>query len=336
LYNWRSKFGGMQATEVRKLKNFEEKISRLKRKALAVLREKFASLSTRAACRVLGLHQSTCHYRSSVLRDESHLKEKMTEIAQSKTRYGLPRITFLLRQRLGFADNHKRIARVYIELKLQVTRRPSKKKRSGLRLVLEQPTKPNELWAMDFVSDSFASGRRFRSLTIKDLCSRESVGIHVDTSIPGLAVAQVLDRLKLNRGLPKAIIVDNGTEFTSRAMDQWAFANGVELKFIQPGKPIQNAFIESFNGRFRDECLNENWFTDLEDAKRTIEAWRIQYNTERPNSALNNETPVCLQKGSKKGYQPRDKSEASTASNEGLRSGHATSFASVMSHAAKE
>jgi putative transposase len=269
---------------------------KLKRKALAVLREKFASLSIRAACRVLGLHQSTCHYRRSMLRDETHLKEKMTEIAQTKTRYGLPRITFLLRNRMGFSDNHKRIARVYRDLKLQVTRRPSKKKRSGLRLVLDQPTKPNELWAMDFVSDSFASGRRFRSLTIKDLCSRESVGIHVDTSIPGQAVAAFLDQLKIARGLPLAIIVDNGAEFTSRAMDQWAFTNGVELKFIQPGKPIQNAFIESFNGRFRDECLNEHWFLNLEDAKRTIEAWRIEYNTERPNSALNNETPEMFAK----------------------------------------
>jgi putative transposase len=269
---------------------------KLKRKALAVLREKFASLSIRAACRVLGLHQSTCHYRRSMLRDETHLKEKMTEIAQTKTRYGLPRITFVLRNRMGFSDNHKRIARVYRELKLQVTRRPSKKKRSGLRLVLDQPTKPNELWAMDFVSDSFASGRRFRSLTIKDLCSRESVGIHVDTSIPGQAVAAFLDQLKIARGLPLAIIVDNGAEFTSRAMDQWAFTNGVELKFIQPGKPIQNAFIESFNGRFRDECLNEHWFLNLEDVKRTIEAWRIEYNTERPNSALNNETPEMFAK----------------------------------------
>lgn len=269
---------------------------KLKRKALAVLREKFASLSIRAACRVLGLHQSTCHYRRSMLRDETHLKEKMTEIAQTKTRYGLPRITFVLRNRMGFSDNHKRIARVCRELKLQVTRRPSKKKRSGLRLVLDQPTKPNELWAMDFVSDSFAAGRRFRSLTIKDLCSRESVGIHVDTSIPGQAVAAFLDQLKIARGLPLAIIVDNGAEFTSRAMDQWAFTNGVELKFIQPGKPIQNAFIESFNGRFRDECLNEHWFLNLEDAKRTIEAWRIEYNTERPNSALNNETPEMFAK----------------------------------------
>lgn len=266
------------------------------RRALSVLREKFSGLSLRAACRILGLHHSTCHYKSRRLRDDTPLKEKMIELAQAKTRYGRPRLTFLLQKRYGFSDNHKRIARIYRELRLQVTRRPSKRKRSGLRLVLTQPTRPNELWAMDFVSDALASGRRFRSLTIKDLFSREAVAIYVDLSIPGVHVAEVLSGLKQSRGLPAAIVVDNGSEFTSRAMDQWAFQNGVELKFIQPGKPIQNAFIESFNGRFRDECLNENWFTDLADAKRSIEAWRVEYNTERPNSALNNETPEMFAK----------------------------------------
>ncbi len=189
-------------------------------------------------------------------------------------------------------DNHKRIGRVYREMGLQVGKRPKgRRKRTGLRLVLEKPTQPNQIWAMDFVSDQLATNHRFRCLTVTDLYTHESPVIEVDRSLTGLRVSQVLDRLKLTRGLPKAIICDNGTEFTSKAMDQWSYANNVELKFIQPGKPNQNAYCESFNGRLRDECLNTHWLNNLAEAKTTIEAWRKEFNEQRPHSSLKYKTP---------------------------------------------
>src|SRR3989338_1150227 len=164
-------------------------------------------------------------------------------------------------------------------------------KRNGLRLVLERPSLPNEVWAMDFMSDQLATGRRFRCLTMTDLYTHESPVIEVDISLTGGLVSQVLDRLKQSRGLPKAIVCDNGTEFTSRVMDQWAFANKVQLKFIQPGKPNQNAYCESFNARLRDECLNTQWFSNLAEAKNNIEAWRKEFNEQRPHSSLKYKTP---------------------------------------------
>ena len=158
-------------------------------------------------------------------------------------------------------------------------------------MLLEVPSKPNQLWAMDFVSDSFASGRRFRVLTIKDLYTHEALCLYVDVSITGERVAECLEMLKVNDRRPRAIVCDNGSEYVSKVMDQWAYRSNVELKFIQPGKPTQNAFIESFNGRLRDECLNQHWFENLEQARRIIEDWRIEYNTDRPNKALGKKTP---------------------------------------------
>jgi putative transposase len=266
-----------------------------KRKALEALQGHF-KISKRSLCKVLGLHQSTLFYHSKKKRDDSNLREKMKELAATKVRYGRPRITYILRERMGFKDNHKRIARVYRELELQMNRRSGKKKRSGKRLLFVAPTGPNELWAMDFVSDSLANARRFRALAIKDLFTHQTVAIHVDFSIPGCRVANVLSQLKTQGKCPKTIVVDNGTEFTSKAMDQWAYQNKVELRFIQPGKPIQNAFIESFNDKFRSECLNLNWFESILHAKEIIESWRIEYNTERPNSALKNKTPEMFAK----------------------------------------
>lgn len=200
-------------------------------------------------------------------------------------------IVWRLRQRYGFTDNHKRIARVYRDLGLQVGRRKNKRKKLERRFMFVAPRKPNELWAMDFVSDSFANGRKFRVLTVKDLFTHESIKLHVDRSITGLDVARELSNIGKLRGLPKAVICDNGTEYTSKAMDQWAFANNVQLNFIQPGKPVQNAFIESFNGKFRRECLEQNWFENLDDARSIIENWRIEYNTDRPTKPLGMRTP---------------------------------------------
>ena len=157
---------------------------------------------------------------------------------------------------------------------------------------MESPGSGNERWSMDFVHDQLASGRRLRCFTVVDDFTRESVVIDVAHSIPGERVAEVLDRAGLLRGLPSSIVCDNGPEFTSRVLDQWAYERGIELSFIRPGKPVENAFVESFNGTFREECLNEHWFLSLREAKREIETWRIDYNTVRPHSSLGNLTPV--------------------------------------------
>jgi putative transposase len=262
-----------------------------KKAALQVVREKHGSLSIRSACRLLGLHQSTYFYKTQKSRDDEPLKAKIIELADKRSKDGRPTIVWRLRERHGFKDNHKRIARIYRELGLQVGRRTRRRKRVERRFMFIAPTKPNEIWAMDFVMDSFASGRRFRILTVKDLFTHEAVLLYVDTSITGDYVAKQLEKIGHLRGLPKKIVCDNGPEFVSRAMDQWAFAKGVELQFIQPGKPIQNAYIESFNGKLRASCLEESWFIDLNHAREVIEAWRIEYNTDRPNKPLGKETP---------------------------------------------
>jgi len=171
--------------------------------------------------------------------------------------------------------------------------RRRKRKRIGPfeRKPLPKPTAANISWSMDFVADGLIGGRRLRCLTIVDDCTRECLAIEVDTSITGLRVQAVLDRLADTRGLSKSITVDNGPEFYGQVLDQWAYRTGVELSFIRPGKPNENAYIESFNGKFRDECLNEHWFLSLAHARSVIEAWRIEYNTERPHSSLGNRTP---------------------------------------------
>lgn len=250
------------------------------------------SLSIRRTCGLLGLEESTWYYRGRKQRDDSVLREKITAICQKKVRYGRPRVIWHIREVEQMSDNHKRIARVYRELGLQVNKRPKgRSRRTGLRLVLDKPVSPGEIWAMDFVSDQLSTGRRFRCLTMTDLYTHESPVIEVDVSLTGMRVSQVLDRLKENRGLPKMIICDNGTEFTSKAMDQWAHANQVELKFIEPGKPNQNCYCESFNSRLRDECLNTQWFASLSEARSYIESWRKEFNEERPHSSLKMKTP---------------------------------------------
>jgi putative transposase len=187
--------------------------------------------------------------------------------------------------------NHKRVYRLYREEGLAMRRRKGKRFRAEARVPLVLPTRANQMWTMDFTRDSLASGRKFRTLNLMDGYTREALWIEVDTSLPGLRVVQVLERVAEERDLPEAIQVDNGPEFISRVVDQWAYANGVALHFIDPGKPVQNAFIESFNGKFRDECLNQSWHTSLEDARQIIEAWRKDYNTVRPHSSLGYRTP---------------------------------------------
>jgi putative transposase len=189
-------------------------------------------------------------------------------------------------------DNHKRIERIYREEGLQVRRRKRKRvARVISRRIVEVPKRPNERWSMDFVHDSLVTGRSFKVLTIVDDFSKESPVIAPGFSMSGHHVAELLERLHFERRLPREIVMDNGPEFTSLALDQWAHQHGVHLRFIKPGRPVENCFIESFNGRFRDECLNENWFLSLEDARRKIEAWRVDYNTTRPHSSLGQLTP---------------------------------------------
>ena len=195
----------------------------------------------------------------------------------------------LLRE--GYLINHKRTERLYREEGLSLRLKRRRKRCSHLRVVLAEPERINQHWSMDFVSDSLYNGRRFRTLTVVDDLSKECPVLEVDHSLTGQRVARVLDRVALTRGLPDLITVDNGPEFISKALDAWAHANGVKLHFIQPGKPTQNAYIESFNGKFRDECLNEHVFTSLHDAQTKIESWRKDYNENRPHRSLKQLTP---------------------------------------------
>jgi len=194
-----------------------------------------------------------------------------------------------LRQQ-GVRDNHKRIRRVY-RLEGLVVRRQRRKRVAVPRVVVPAATQANEQWAMDFMRDTLADGRAFRALTLIDTCTRESPVIEVDVSLGAVRVVAVLQRLRATRGLPQRITVDNGPEFQSKALDAWAHHNHVQLVFSRPGKPVDNTFIEAFNGRVRDECLNQHWFLSLADARRTIERWRESYNTARPHSSLGGRTP---------------------------------------------
>lgn len=213
----------------------------------------------------------------------------MRALAAERTRWGYRKLHRLLK-REGLVKNRKKTERIYREERLNVPRR-RRKRLTRIRQPLPVPTQPNERWSMDFVMDAFADGRRFRNLTVVDDFSRDSVVIEVDTSISARRVVRTLDEISTERALPKRIVIDNGPEFTSEILDIWASQRGVELHFIDPGKPNQNAFIESFNGIFRNECLNESWFSDLGDARRRISEWRRDYNQVRPHGSLDDRTP---------------------------------------------
>lgn len=246
-------------------------------------------LSHRRACQLVQLCRATQQYRAKRKSDEL-LRKRMRELAEQRRRFGSPRLHIFLR-REGLVQNHKRTERLYREEGLSLRLKKRKKKVAMLRIPLPVPQKPNEIWAMDFVSDAFFMGRRFRILTLIDLFSRECLAIEVDTSIGGARVSRVLDRVAEGRTVPAIIMTDNGPEFTGQALDEWAQRRGVKQHFIRPGKPTENAFIESFNGKFRMECLDVNWFTSLQQAREIIEAWRIDFNRVRPHSSLNDLTP---------------------------------------------
>src|SRR5690348_13403391 len=261
-----------------------------KREAVSMLMTERDYGVTRA-CGLVQISRSLYRYRSRRPAC-AQLCERIREIAEQKRRYGYRRIYVRLR-REGWAVNRKRVYRLYREAGLLVRRR--KRKRIGLveRKPLPKPSEANVSWSMDFISDGLADGRRLRCLAIVDDCTRECVAIAVDTSITGSRVKGVLEQLADTRGLPRSITVDHGPEFEGQVLDAWAYELKVHLSFIRPGKPNENAYIESFNGKFRDECLNEHWFISLAQARHTIEAWRMEYNTERPHSSLGNRTPCA-------------------------------------------
>jgi len=222
--------------------------------------------------------------------DDGALRQRLRELASQRKRFGSPRLHILLK-REHLVVNHKRTERIYREEGLSLRRKRRRKGAAGARIILAAPMGPNQRWSMDFVTDSLVTGRRFRALAILDDFSRECLAIEVDTSIGGRRVVDVLEKLGALRGLPEVITVDNGPEFAGKALDEWAYRKGIKLNFIRPGKPVENAFIESFNGRFRDECLNTNWFLSLKHARDVIEEWRLDYNEVRPHSALKGKTP---------------------------------------------
>ena len=249
------------------------------------------AISERRACALAGVYRSTLRYESRPSAETKALTERIVELAQERRRFGYRRIHALLR-REGHEINHKRVYRLYSAANLAVKRRRRRKGVMVLRELLALPMRRNEVWSMDFVMDALADGRRIKILTVVDDCTKEAVDLAVDFGISGHYVTRILDQAARFRGYPKAIRTDQGPEFTGRALDQWAYQHGVELKLIQPGKPIQNAFIESFNGRFRDECLNEHWFHTLGHARAVIQQWRTDYNECRPHSRLGYKTPA--------------------------------------------
>nr|WP_087497292.1 IS3 family transposase [Curvibacter sp. AEP1-3] len=318
-YLWRSKFGGMNVSDAKRLKELEAENGRLKRLLAEAmlenevtkeaLRKKLVSaparrelvrhmvshgLSERRSLRVVGMSASAYRYEPAQDRNGA-LKERIIALAQRHRRYGAGMIYLKLRQ-AGELVNHKRVDRLYAEAGLQVKKRKRKKIPLSDRHPLEQPTAANQVWSMDFVFDRTAEGRSIKNLTVVDDATHEAVAIVPERALGGNQLVRILEQLAHTRGLPKAIRTDNGKEFCSRAMLTWAHARGVQLFLIESGKPNQNAYIESFNGRFRDECLNEHWFTSLQHARVIVEAWRREYNEERPKRSLGGLTPAAYAK----------------------------------------
>jgi putative transposase len=246
-------------------------------------------LSQRRACRLVGIDHSIWRYQPRRA-DDSALRQRLRELAQERRRFGYRRLGWLL-AREGHAMNSKKLYRLYHEEKLMVHRRGGRKRALGTRAPMVLPHAINQRWSLDFVSDTLGDGRRFRILAIVDDFSRECLTLVVDTSLGGMRVVRELERPTLERGTPPVIVSDNGTELTSGAVLRWAI-DRVAWHYIQPGKPVQNAFIESFNSRLRDECLNEHVFISLHEAREIIEAWRLDYNHVRPHSSLGALTPI--------------------------------------------
>ena len=253
-----------------------------RREAVLVMQVE-VELSQRRACGLMELYRATCRYQRRRSEDQP-LRMRLRELAEARRRFGYRRLQILL-QREGWQVNHKRVYRLYVEEKLSL-RRKRGRKRSTVRQPLPEAVAANQVWSVDFMTDALSSGRRFRTLNIVDDYTRECLAIEVDTSLGGVRVVRVLEELKQRRGLPRQIRSDNGPEF------KWAYEQGLQWHTIQPGRPMENGYVESFNGRFRDECLNENWFSNLADARDKITQWKRDYNETRPHSSLQYRTPV--------------------------------------------
>ena len=249
-------------------------------------------LSQRRSCRLVGLERNTCRYQSKP-EDTKALEAKIQAIAFERRRFGYRRIHMILK-RSGMTINHKKVWRIYRELGLKVKKRSGRKRALSVRVKREKAMKPNERWSLDFVSDALMNGRKIRLLTIIDEFTRESLRITVDSSLGGERVTRELDAVIAERGLPERIQSDNGTEFTSKAVIEWFENKGIKWEYIEPGKPYQNGCIESFNGKLRDECLNEHWFLNITETREIVEKWRRDYNESRPHSALKGRTPSQL------------------------------------------
>ncbi|UVO39415.1 IS3 family transposase [Bradyrhizobium arachidis] len=315
IYKWKAKFGGLEVSEAKRLKTLEDENTRLKRlladsmldnaalkdplgkemvtpaakrKAVAHLVDAHG-MSERRACKAIGCCRMTMRYQTTRA-DEAGLRQRMRTIAQERRRFGYRRLHVLLK-REGYVINHKKLFRLYREERLAVRRRGGRKRAIGTRAPMTVAMAPNDRWSLDFVSDQLTDGRRFRILAVVDDCTRESLALVADTSLSGTRVARELDRLMIERGKPKMVVSDNGTELTSNAILTWADQSRVAWHYIAPGKPMQNAFIESFNGRLRDELLNETLFTSLAQARVALGCWRADYNDTRPHSRLGWRTP---------------------------------------------
>jgi putative transposase len=245
--------------------------------------------SQRRACGVVGMDPRVFRYRSS-RPDDGALRQRLRALAGERRRFGYRRLHLLL-SREGVKVNRKKLYRLYREERLTVRKRGGRKRALGTRAPMAVPQDPNQRWSLDFVSDTLADGRRFRVLCVIDDYSRECLATVVDNSISGERVARELDTIAERRGYPCLVVSDNGTELTSNAILRWQQARGVAWHYIAPGKPMQNGFVESFNGRLRDECLNEHLFASYRHAREIINAWRIDYNRKRPHTSLGGLTP---------------------------------------------
>ncbi len=258
-----------------------------RRQAVCLVRTTF-EVSERRACDALAIERRRLNYRSR--KQDDALRARLRAIAGERRRFGYRRLAIFLR-REGFACNLKKVHRLYREEQLQVKRRKGRKRAIGTRQPLPKPDMINQVWSLDFMSDALSDGRKFRLLGVMDQCSREGLTLTVDTSLPGARVVRELDQLIKTRGKPHCIISDNGTELTSRVVLQWAQANNIDWHYITPGKPSENGYTESMNGKIRDEFLNEHWFTSIHEAKHLAAEWLHDYNHVRPHSSLNYQTP---------------------------------------------
>ena len=247
------------------------------------------SHSQRRACALVGMDPKTYRYESR-RPDDAGIRKRLRELAEQRRRFGYRRLHILL-AREGIRLNHKKLYRIYREERLTVRKRGGRKRALGTRTPLLLPWNRNQRWSLDFLADALADGRRFRILAVVDDFSRECLALVVDTSLAGVRVARELDRIVELRGRPRMLVSDNGTELTSNAILRWQQERGVGWHYIAPGKPMQNGFVESFNGRLRDECLNEHLFAGLAEARRIIAEWRYDYNTTRPHTSLDGLTP---------------------------------------------